>query len=46
MMKADLVLVDGNILTMNLSHPSAEAVAVKKDRIVKVGTTEQISSWI
>jgi len=45
-MHADLVLVDGNVLTMNSSQPSAEAVAVKKDRIVKVGTTEQISSWI
>jgi len=45
-MQADLVLVNGNVLTMNCSQSSAEAVAVKNDRIVKVGTTEQISSWI
>jgi predicted amidohydrolase YtcJ len=45
-MWADLVLIDGNVLTMDSSQPSAEALAVKKDRIVKVGTTEEISSWI
>jgi predicted amidohydrolase YtcJ len=44
--RADLVLVDGNVLTMCSSQPSAEAVAVKKDRIVKVGTNEEINSWI
>ena len=45
-MQAELVLVDGNILTMNSSQPSAEAVAVKKDKIVKVGTIEDVSSLI
>jgi predicted amidohydrolase YtcJ len=45
-MQADLVLVDGNILTMNSSQPSAEALAVKKGKIVKVGTSEDVSSWI
>jgi predicted amidohydrolase YtcJ len=45
-MWADLVLMDGNVLTMDLSQPSAEAVAVKKDRIVKVCTNEEISRWI
>jgi predicted amidohydrolase YtcJ len=45
-MWADLVLMDGNVLTMGSSQPSAEAVAVKKDRIVKVGTKEEINSWI
>jgi predicted amidohydrolase YtcJ len=45
-MRADLVLVDGNVLTMCSSQPSAEAVAVKKDRIVKVGTNKEISPWI
>jgi len=43
---ADLVLMDGNVLTMGSSQPSAEAVAVKKDRIVKVGTNEEIRRWI
>ncbi len=45
-MFADLALTDGNVLTMNPSQPSAEAVAIKKDRIVKVGTTKEISRWI
>jgi predicted amidohydrolase YtcJ len=45
-MWADLVLMDGNVLTMDSSQPSAEAVAVKKDRIVKVGTNKEISPWI
>ena len=31
---------------MDSSQPSAEAVAIKKDRIVKVGTTKEINSWI
>ena len=38
-MFADLVLTDGNILTMNPSQPNA-------DRIVKVGTNQEISQWI
>ncbi|HDQ06293.1 MAG TPA: amidohydrolase [Candidatus Bathyarchaeota archaeon] len=45
-MWADLVLVDGNILTLDSSQPSAEAVAIKEDRIVKVGTNEEIRQWI
>jgi predicted amidohydrolase YtcJ len=45
-MWADLVLMGGNVLTMGSSQPSAEAVAVKKDRIVQVGTNEEINSWI
>jgi predicted amidohydrolase YtcJ len=45
-MWADLVLMDGNVLTMCSSQPSAEAVAVKEDRIVKVGANEEIRRWI
>jgi predicted amidohydrolase YtcJ len=45
-MHADLALVDGNIITMDSVQPSAEAVAIKKDMIVKVGTNKEISSWI
>ena len=45
-MLADLALVDGNVLTMNSSQPRAEAIAIKKDTIVKVGTNEEINSWI
>lgn len=45
-MSADLILVGGKILTMNPSQPCAEAVAMKQDRIVKVGTSEEIAQLI
>ena len=45
-MRADFVLVNGRVLTMNASHPRAEAIAIKKDRIVKVGTNEEITRCI
>jgi predicted amidohydrolase YtcJ len=45
-MWADLVLMDGNVLTMNPSRSYAEAIAIKDERIVKVGTNEAISRWI
>ncbi len=45
-MEADLVLIDCNVLTMNPSQPHAEAIAIKEDRIVKVGTKEEISRWV
>ena len=43
---ADLVLIGGKVLTMNPSQPCAEAIAVKGDRIVKVGTNEKINQLI
>ncbi len=43
---ADLVLLNGNILTMNPVQPRAEALAVVGDRIVKVGTTSEISKLV
>ena len=45
-MLADLALIDGNIITLNSFQPSAEAIAITKDRIVKVGTNKEINSWI
>ena len=45
-MFADLVLTYGNILTMNSIQPNAEAVAIKNDRIMKVGTNTEISQLI
>jgi predicted amidohydrolase YtcJ len=41
-MEADLVLIGCNVLTMNPFQPYAEAVATKEDKIVKVGTNEEI----
>src|SRR5438477_271184 len=39
---ADVVLLDGNVRTMDNDHPIAEAIAVLGNRIVAVGTTEEI----
>jgi len=45
-MSADLALIGGKILTMNPSQPNAAAIAVRKDRIVKVGASEEITQLI
>ena len=43
---ADLVLINGNILTMNPLQPHAEAVAIEKNRILKVGKNVEINKLI
>ena len=43
---ADLVLRHGTIYTVDANFSTAQAVAVKNDRIVKVGTNEEIAAWI
>jgi predicted amidohydrolase YtcJ len=43
---ADLVLVHGKIVTVDANHPSAEALAVRGDRIIAVGTDAQIQRHI
>ena len=45
-MKADLVLIDCNVLTMNPSQSHAEAVAIKAEKIVKVGTIKQVKQFV
>ncbi len=40
--QADMVLINGNIITMDDEQPSAEAVAVTDGRIGAVGTTREI----
>lgn len=40
----DLVLLNGKIFTSNSSRPYVEALAIRGERIVAVGTTNQISS--
>jgi predicted amidohydrolase YtcJ len=45
-MRVDLALIGGNVLTMNPSQSCAEAIAIDKDRIVKVGTNEEINQFI
>ena len=45
-MSADLVLVNGNIITMSSTHPRADAIAVKGELIIKVGTNSEIEQLI
>jgi predicted amidohydrolase YtcJ len=44
--KADLVLINGIIRTMDLKKPTAEAVAVREGKIIYVGSTQEINSLI
>ncbi len=41
-MSADLALIEANVRTMNPRQPFAEAVAIKENKIFKVGTTQEI----
>ncbi|MGB6867343.1 MAG: amidohydrolase family protein [Candidatus Aminicenantaceae bacterium] len=41
---ADLALYNGKIWTVNPEQPWAEAVAIRGERILKVGTTEEIKA--
>ena len=43
---ADLVLSGGHIVTMDEGQPMVQAVAVRGDRIVAVGTDEAIQKWV
>ncbi|WP_035269994.1 amidohydrolase [Desulfitibacter alkalitolerans] len=42
----DLVFINGNIITLDSMKPTAEAIAVKKGRIVKIGSNSHITSLI
>ncbi len=39
---ADLAIINGKVLTINLDNPLAEAVAVKGEKIIAVGTSKEI----
>lgn len=43
---ADLVLQNAHVVTMNRSAPEAEAIAVAGDRILAVGTNDDISRYV
>jgi predicted amidohydrolase YtcJ len=45
-MFADLALKNGNVLTMDSCQHNVEAIAIKKDRIIKVGTNKEINQSI
>ena len=42
---ADLVFINGNIYTVNEKQPRAEAVAVKSDRIIFVGSNAAVKKY-
>jgi predicted amidohydrolase YtcJ len=43
---ADMVLVNGAIVTVDPRKPEAEAIAVRRDRIVAVGSTNEIEALV
>jgi predicted amidohydrolase YtcJ len=44
--KADLVIINGKVLTIDKDNPIAEAIAVKGEKIIEVGTTRRVSRMI
>jgi predicted amidohydrolase YtcJ len=44
--KADLVILNGKVLTIDKENPSAEAIAIKGERIIAVGTTSSVNGHI
>lgn len=44
--RADLVLINGKVVTVDPSFRIAEAIAVKGDRIVAVGSNEEIRKFV
>jgi predicted amidohydrolase YtcJ len=43
---ADLVLTNGNVITVDETNPTAQAIAVTGDRIVAVGGNEDIAAFV
>jgi len=44
--KADLVIINGKVLTIDQENPSAEAIAVRGENIIAVGTTRKIERFL
>ncbi len=44
--KADLVIINGKVLTIDKDNPRAEAIAIKGEKIIAVGTTREINSLV
>jgi len=45
-LSADLALINTNVKTMNPKQPTAQAVAIAKNKIIRVGTNQQIRKLI
>jgi len=46
MKNADLALINGNIITISPSKPQAQAIAIKNETIIEVGTNKEIQLYI
>jgi predicted amidohydrolase YtcJ len=44
--KADLVILNGKVLTVDEANPMAEALAARGELIVAIGTSKKIKGWI
>ena len=44
--KADLVVINAKVLTIDSENPVSEAIAVKGEKIIRVGTTSQVRKMI
>jgi hypothetical protein len=44
--KADLVIINGKVITIDDANPAAEAVAILGETIIAVGTSKEISGFI
>ncbi len=44
--KADLVIINGKVLTIDKDNPMAQAIAIKDEKIIAVSTTQKISGMI
>ncbi len=43
---ADMVFTNGNVITVNETQPNAEAVAVKGNKIVFVGSSDEVQDFV
>ena len=43
---ADLVVLNGNVITVDDTRPRAEAFAVHGDKFIAVGSTSEIQRWV
>lgn len=44
--EADMVLLNGNVVTMERARPTAQAIAIKSDRILAIGSNEAIRNHV
>lgn len=42
----DLVLMNGDVYTVDSAHPRAQAIAIRGEKIVAVGSNEEIHAWV